>query len=92
MTGYDEWKTTIPADSREYQAEMARYAAEAAADQPPPRYKLTLWHEPTLRCSCARLSVHYPGDRGWITLNESIVCGDDMSGALRTMRAGRRLV
>lgn len=91
MTGYDVWKASEPMADRELQAEHERYAAEAAADAPVPRYRLAVWYEPTLRCSCARLSVHYAGDHGWIQLNEAIVAGDDLLGALRCMRAARRL-
>lgn len=87
MPGYDLWKCDEPVDERELEAERARCADEDRL----PKYKLAVWYEDFMGYSWASFSVHYPGDRGWITLNEASVVGHDLPGALRCMRAARRL-
>lgn len=61
-------------------------------EDPPPHYWLTVRYDRGLAITVARLQVkRYPGGR-FRTLSEAIVAGNDPDGALRDLRAHRRII
>ena len=77
--GYDAWKSSAPIERED----------EPAAEEFLPRYKLNAYHDKWLRLSVAKLYVQLK-QGGWRELDEAIVPENDVRGAIRKLREGRR--